>query len=109
VRLALVLAVVPALGACGGGAPRSAACAPAPVHTGPAPKWTADVWSSSNVDLPEPGCRRRSLAGGPHRARIDLAVAKPADPPDPLTGAPLPRTGLRLPRRDGGSDGFIPW
>jgi hypothetical protein len=175
VRLAVVLAVVPVLCACGGGASRGG-CSPAPVHTGPPPQWTADVWSMSSpgaappyaladgdaaaaflfvdqlrpghpvdpankvlwvvraprdgkplrivarqggatvrlsrpadsgpgeiypsdLDLPEAGCWRLTLAWGPHRARIDLAVADPPapDPTRPLRGAPLPaHTGVRL-------------
>jgi hypothetical protein len=51
----------------------------------------------SYVDLPKAGCWRLTLAWGPHRARIDVAVTGPPDPPGPLAGAPLPaRTGVRL-------------
>jgi hypothetical protein len=172
VRVAVVLVLVPVLCACGGAS--RGGCSPAPVHSGPPPKWTADVWSSSSpwaapsyaladggaaaafmfvgglrpghptdpankvlwvvraprdgkplrivarrgdaavrmsqpadsgpgeiypsyVDLPTAGCWRLTLAWGPHRARIDLAVKAPAEPPGPLRGAPLSaRTGVRL-------------
>src|SRR5690242_6686835 len=51
----------------------------------------------SYVDLPKAGCWRLTLAWGPHRARIDIAVTGPVDPPGPLRGAPLAaHTGLRL-------------
>jgi hypothetical protein len=32
----------------------------------------------SYVDLPKPGCWRLSLAWGPHRARIDVQIMRPA-------------------------------
>ncbi len=172
VRIGFALGLVLVLCACGGGSPR-AACAPAAVHYGPAPQWTAAAWGlsagaappyaladkgaaaaflfvgglspgrpldpankvlwvvraprngrplrivarqgsatvriaepadsgpgeiyPSYVDLPKAGCWRLTLAWGPHRARIDVAVAAPAGPPGPLRGAALPaHTGLRL-------------